>query len=190
MKVDWIVNENFLDNSLCDDIINLCHEKGLSDGKIGNDVEGGVLDKDYRRSKTCFISPSEISNIYTSIVFQNKFLNKEYFNFDISAGIFEIQYSEYYGASLGKYDWHMDTFYKSSTYTDRKLSICIQLSDPSEYEGGNFEFKPPVDPLPSDVFRKRGSLITFPSFHVHRVSEVTKGIRRSLVMWVEGPKWR
>ena len=42
---------------------------------------------------------------------------------------------------------------------------------------------------PDEAFKK-GSVIVFPSFHRHRVTPVTSGIRHSLVTWVEGPHWR
>ena len=39
-------------------------------------------------------------------------------------------------------------------------------------------------------FKAQGSVLVFPSYLVHRVSEITKGTRRSLVNWIEGPRWR
>jgi PKHD-type hydroxylase len=63
------------------------------------------------------------------------------------------------------------------------------LSDPSDYEGGRFEFDNTLPQLPDEAFKK-GSVIVFPSFHKHRVTPVTSGIRHSLVTWVEGPHWR
>ncbi len=36
----------------------------------------------------------------------------------------------------------------------------------------------------------KGRMIFFPSFLIHRVAPVTQGIRRSLVIWVTGPKFR
>jgi len=37
---------------------------------------------------------------------------------------------------------------------------------------------------------KKGDIIVFPSFMVHRVKPVTKGTRKSIVIWVLGPKFR
>ena len=70
---------------------------------------------------------------------------------------------------------------------DRKLSIIIQLTDENEYEGGNFEFKYIQTP---ESCRIQGSVLVFPSYNEHRVTEVTKGVRNSLVCWMEGPRWR
>jgi PKHD-type hydroxylase len=73
---------------------------------------------------------------------------------------------------------------------DRKLSLIIQLTDPSEYEGGDFQFDSDIpQPDPAEI-KQRGTVIVFPSFLRHRVTPVTSGVRRSLVSWVEGPKFR
>jgi len=97
------------------------------------------------------------------------------------------------------YDWHCDSWdkpYKKEGPDNgkiRKLSMTCQLTDGSEYEGGELEFdfrnysphmreeakhlKQATEILP------KGSVIVFPSFVWHRVKPVTKGTRYSLVMW-------
>ena len=39
-------------------------------------------------------------------------------------------------------------------------------------------------------FKKKGTLLIFPSYLRHRVLPVTSGVRRSLVAWFWGPKWK
>ena len=78
----------------------------------------------------------------------------------------------------------------------RKLSVTCQLTDGSEYKGGELEFDfRNYDPQMRDEtkhLRKateilpRGSVIVFPSFLWHRVKPVTKGVRYSLVLWNVG----
>jgi len=73
----------------------------------------------------------------------------------------------------------------------RKLSMTLNLNDPSEYEGGNlkFDFGHHSD---GDQFyecteiREPGSIIVFPSFLDHCVTPVTSGTRYSLVLWCLG----
>ena len=96
------------------------------------------------------------------------------------------------------YDWHCDSY--SLPYTEgnskgmiRKLSMTCQLTDGSEYEGGELEFDfRQYDPHMRDESKHlqkateilpKGSIIVFPSFVWHRVKPVTKGTRYSLVMW-------
>ena len=66
--------------------------------------------------------------------------------------------------------------------------MVLQLSPAEDYEGGRLELL--QGGLSNDVFRDRGDLIFFPSFNKHRVTEVTKGRRLSLVTWFTGPKWK
>jgi len=98
------------------------------------------------------------------------------------------------------YDWHNDGWkkpYNRPNTSDhgkiRKLSMTLQLTDGSEYEGGELEFDfRNYDPHlreESKHLKKakeilpKGSIIVFPSFVWHRVKPVTKGVRYSLVMW-------
>jgi len=41
--------------------------------------------------------------------------------------------------------------------------------------------------MPIGQIRKQGTVIVFPSFLKHRVTEVTRGKRYSLVQWLNGP---
>mgnify|MGYP001205851066 CR=1 FL=1 len=85
----------------------------------------------------------------------------------------------------------MDSFLGSGEVSDRKLSMTIQLSDSHEYEGGNFEFRDHISNIPpKEQLRKKGTVLIFPSFLYHSVQPVTKGTRKSLVTWIEGPAWR
>ena len=70
--------------------------------------------------------------------------------------------------------------------------MTCQLTDGSEYEGGQLEFNmgnldPSTDNKKNIVEAKeiirKGSIIVFPSYIYHRVKPVTRGTRYSLVMW-------
>ena len=113
--------------------------------------------------------------------------NRTNFGFDIVAPL-ELQFTEYREANMGHYDWHHDVWLESPQPFSRKLSVVVQLSSPDDYEGGEFEFFGLQNP--GATFLPQGSILIFPSFLQHRVLPVTKGLRRSLVTWVEGPNWR
>ena len=86
----------------------------------------------------------------------------------------------------GRYDWHHDDDHNDEGAT-RKVSLSVCLNNPDQWEGGEFLFKEVngfEDP------RERGTLILFPSYFVHQVAPVTRGVRYSLVAWMEGPPWR
>tara|TARA_X000001036_G_C20437512_1_gene707874 strand:- start:46 stop:660 length:615 start_codon:yes stop_codon:yes gene_type:complete len=66
----------------------------------------------------------------------------------------------------------------------RKMSMTLNLNDPSEYEGGELRLYG-VGKLPTD----KGRMTFFPSFLPHEVTPVTKGVRYSLVVWFLGTPW-
>ena len=95
------------------------------------------------------------------------------------------QYLEY-RPGWGHFDWHND-YSHGVDEAPRKLTIIIQLSDPGDYDGGRLEmFGIDVETLPAD----QGTIVAFPSFLYHRVTPVTRGLRRALVAWIAGPRLR
>ena len=84
------------------------------------------------------------------------------------------------------YDWHIDL--GTGRFSRRKISLSVQLSVASAYEGGELEFH--ISGLDREKMRQQGALIAFPSFLEHRVTPVTQGVRFSLVAWVDGPPYR
>jgi PKHD-type hydroxylase len=72
--------------------------------------------------------------------------------------------------------------------SNRKLSCVVQLSDPSDYEGGELQMNSGAQII--SVPREKGLVTFFSSFVLHRVTPVTKGVRKSLVAWISGPNLR
>jgi len=97
------------------------------------------------------------------------------------------------------YDWHIDTF-KPQNNRQRKISMTCQLTDGSEYEGGElqFDFRDYSPNLRDESnhlvtvkeILPKGTIVVFPSFLWHRVQPVTKGTRYSLVMWNLGEAFK
>ena len=112
-------------------------------------------------------------------------MNERFYRYDLH-GLENFQYTVYHGAAGGHYDWHID----NGEHTDqpRKLSLSLQLSDARDYDGCDLEVwgRSQVDVAP----RTRGTLIAFPSYALHRVTPITRGVRKSLVCWVSGPEFR
>ena len=67
-------------------------------------------------------------------------------------------------------------------------SLNAQISYSDDFEGGIFETIDCDTPRSYDL--RKGEMIMFPSFLMHRVTPVTRGTRRSLVVWVEGPNFK
>jgi PKHD-type hydroxylase len=70
----------------------------------------------------------------------------------------------------------------------RKLSIVLQLSDPSEYEGGELQILTRKEP--TSMQKKRGLITVFPAWTLHQVTPVIKGTRQTLVAWISGPAFK
>ena len=102
------------------------------------------------------------------------------------------------------YNWHVDQDAKPYPPTARnknqrgkirKLSMTINLTDPTTYKGGRMQFEFPKiskEPVVRECIpaRAQGSIIVFTSFVLHQVTPVTEGIRYSLVAWFLGEPFR
>lgn len=163
---------NYIDNTIT-----------LQDGVVGV----GELESNVRRSKVGWIPQSpETMWLYDRLAFIARSINSDFYEFDLFGFVEDLQFSLYHSDDAGTYDWHMDMGENSSI--TRKLSLVIQLSDPEEYEGGDLLINNGASNLA--VEKKKGMLAAFPSFTLHKVSPVTSGIRRSLVVWIGGPAFR
>jgi PKHD-type hydroxylase len=105
--------------------------------------------------------------------------------FDIHSVLDDIQYTEYRGGG-GHYDWHIDIGPNSISH--RKISVIVQLSNPSEYNGGILEIN--TGSNIKQTSNKKGAVIVFPSFLQHRVTPVSSGLRKSLVLWAGGGHYK
>jgi PKHD-type hydroxylase len=113
--------------------------------------------------------------------------NDALWHFDLISADEQIQFTEYYDTADGHYDWHQDIGPGNASL--RKVSITIQLSDSDEYEGGDLQFWQGAAAV-LDAPRGAGVAVIFPSYLMHRVTKVTKGTRRSFVLWVGGQHYK
>jgi PKHD-type hydroxylase len=97
-----------------------------------------------------------------------------------------ILLNEYSSDNLGKYDWHIDT--SQSNLHETKMTALINVST-ELYEGGKFEIFN-TNQYEVKELNKPGNLIMFKSFLNHRVLPITKGKRRTLTIFLHGPKFR
>jgi PKHD-type hydroxylase len=178
----WAYWDNAFTPEECEQIINQCKAFKLKQAIIeGKDP----YNKEIRESNVCWITPdTEFNWLYTRISDLVTRLNDDYFKFDLYGFTEPLQFTEY-KAPTGHYDFHVDKIYNGDL---RKLSIVVQLSDPEEYEGGDFELMDSNEP--EKLSRKRGTMLAFPSYTLHRVTPTSKGERYSLVCWVSGPNFK
>lgn len=164
--------------TVVDDLRKILDTKELEDAQVGD----GAVVPETRRTKIFWLPKTdEFVELYKTFHQLIGKCNDEFYSFRISEITEHIQYTVYNSNDEGHYDWHVDM---GPGKARRKLSLVCQLSDPSEYEGGELQINTGKVLVAE---KEKGTVIIFPSYLLHRVTPVTKGIRRSLVLWIEGP---
>jgi PKHD-type hydroxylase len=160
----------------------------LQVGCVGGSGPSGV-DTSIRESKISWLGMKpELAPIWEKLSVAVAEVNRRFFHFDLTGFHEPIQLGLYTGDTQGHYDWHTDAS-PDDTHVPRKLSLSMLLSDPSEFEGGEFQVKACND-IAQTLDTQKGRAWFFPAYTLHRVAPVTKGVRRSLVLWVGGPAFR
>ena len=171
----------------CQMIINAGRSEPKRNAEVGNEkgIKGGVYDTKTRTSHISWIPFKKMTEMYKTIEKVMKQTNGNHFGFDGMQITEMAQYTEY--PEGGFYDWHTDNDVNMQNEPPvRKISMTCLLSPEHEFEGGDLE-------LMSEgkaAKLKQGHAIFFASFVRHRVAPVTKGVRRSLVMWFGGTPFK
>jgi len=113
--------------------------------------------------------------------------NKNNFGYNIYTEKYHMNYNTYSAKNKGRYDYHLDMVFQNPA-SDIKLTAILNLST-ERYDGGNLcmytgkEFAIPEIRIP-------GNMVVFPSFLLHKVKPVIAGTRKTLSVWVSGPKFQ
>lgn len=168
-------------------LVELCETFPKVDATIN--AEGETVNNEIRDTRVAWI-PQNNDTIwfYDRLSWIARQLNGEFYKFDLFGFVEDFQYSVYNEENNSHYTWHRDTGFLSRGTPPRKLTLVVQLSDPSDYEGGDLELL--TKPSPSTVDKEQGMVVAFPSYNLHRVTPVTKGTRRTLVIWICGPAFK
>ena len=175
--------EKALDNEMCERILELGANK-FEEAKLSTK---NLINKNLRDSSVVWLNEQWLFNLVFS--YMNSANEDSGWNVDVDAAE-SMQLTKY--RKKGFYGYHQDgSGFDLSNMPDnkflhnktRKLSMTALLND--EFEGGEFEFynTPKLE-------MNKGDIILFPSFELHRVKPVTKGVRYSLVTWFVGPKYK
>jgi len=160
----------------CDRLINSIEQLNSEAAKIGGDV--GVVDKKIRDVKK--ISLPAWTGLGAQMAGMGLSANRQAWKFDVTHAnqcdylIYDVE---------GHYHAHTDTLMDPAQTECRKLTVLAFLNE--DFEGGRLflqighnKIYPP---------QNAGTVLVFPSFILHGVEPVTKGIRRSVVTWLVGP---
>ena len=171
----------------CQMIINAGRSEPRNTALVGNEQgsKGGRIDTETRTSHISWIPFSKMHEMYKQLEKVMLQTNGNHFGFDGMCINEMAQYTEY--PEGGFYDWHTDNDVNCQNEPPvRKISMTCLLSPENEFEGGDLELmkEGKVAKL------KQGHAIFFASFIRHRVAPVTRGNRKSLVMWFGGTPFR
>ena len=165
-------------------------DKGMSLKKeaagvgMGNPKGSGV-DPEKRVTTISWIPFKKMPEMYRHIQKTMLQANNNHFGFEGMRLTEPGQFTHYYTG--GFYEWHMDNDVRGIRQQPvRKISMTLLLSDPSTFEGGELEFMSKG----KTAKLKQGQAIFFASWLQHRVKPVTRGERKSLVMWIGGPSFK
>jgi PKHD-type hydroxylase len=137
-----------------------------------------LVDHNKRITQVAAIAHNAVNMwIYDRLIKVIHVVNRRY-GFELSGFKETAQFMVYRDIDGAHFNWHVD----QGPTVQRKLSLTLQLSDPSAYRGGVLEFRD-GDQITAAA-GARGTLIAFPSHLVHRVTQVTSGTRKSIVAWV------
>jgi len=178
-----ITNQPIFTPLQCKMVIEAGREEPRKNAEVGagEGNKHGVLDTKTRTSHISWIPFKKMPEMYKDIEKIMKQTNGNHFGFDGMQITEMAQYTEY--PEGGFYDWHTDMDANCEKEPPvRKISMTCLLSPEHEFEGGDLELI--KEGQAAKI--KQGQAIFFASFIRHRVAPVTRGNRKSLVMWFGG----
>lgn len=177
MQIDSVTSSMVMSANECQHLIKQASKHSLSEGEIFN-IKGTGKDAKIRS-----VNGTEIADEAIRQFVFNLFKKMNPLQFEIS-GLEPVQLFKY--ETDDHYRWHTD--WSPHNNKKRKLSMTIQLSDGSEYSGGDVQI---LDgPETRYVPREIGYATVFPSWAVHQVNPITSGTRWALVAWATGKPFK
>jgi len=147
--------------------------------------EGSAVNREKRITTISWIPFKEMPEMYRDIEKHMLQANNNHFGFEGMRLTEPGQFTHYHTG--GFYGWHMDNDVAGKHQPPvRKISMTLLLSDPSTFEGGELEFMTKG----RSAKLQQGQAIFFASWLQHRVKPLTRGERKSLVMWFGGPPFK
>ena len=177
----------------CKKILKACRKKTIKQARTKQGIDDPIRD-----CKVAWINDKWIYDILNPFIHEANKKAGWNFQWDWNE---DCQFTIYKKGHY--YGWHTDqgTNYlkhksKHINGKERKLSLTLQLTDKTKYEGGDFQFKwikdknDLVEVTTVDDAKEIGTIIIFPSFIYHQILPITKGKRESLVNWSVGQPFK
>jgi len=184
----YFFKENFLTKDECKKLWSLWNSDDVFVEKV--DTEDSPWYKYFRekRARQHMFLPDYIDWFDPRLDRLVNVANREYFYLDLSFGCLSKQLILY-----NEDDWfetHDDTHHWDNFHYDRKITLIIQLSDESEYTGGETFVEQHLNITMPTNLKGQGSALIFPTFAIHKVNKIITGSRKAFICWYGGPKFR
>ena len=171
-----------------DECKSICLYANTLPGQKGTVTQTNIIDNNKRSSTIKWINRSDPQISWAFGIIDRVLwgMNRYYHGIDYDKdGAKVLQYTEYEEGDY--YNAHIDTFFNAGDMEHRKMSCTVLLSDPKDFEGGKLFIE---NGTMKDEEIKQGQIYAFPSILNHWVTPITKGKRKSLVLWYSGKAWR
>ena len=168
---------NSVPEDACTRLINSVEKLTSEDAKVGGDA-WGIVNKKVRDVKKIPLNPG--NGVGAQMAGMAMAANQYAWKFDVTYAS-QCDYLIY--DEEGRYVDHIDTYMDPTQTSCRKLTVLAFLND--DFEGGRLYLKTDMEKIYPP--QKTGTVLVFPSFMLHGVEPVTKGIRRTVVTWLNGP---
>lgn len=199
----FYIIEDFLTGDMLEEVVNFTDRKNnsLRKGSVIGYSQSDSAQNGLRDSNICFIEDDEFEKYNDYIATRVAEINKNVYCLDLSC-FMTPQYTVYDTDQY--FNWHPDGPFGvmdrrglnciPENLQWRKLSLSIALNNENEYSGGDFQIlnghsNPECNAI-NTIRMNKGTAVLFPAFSSHRVTAVTTGIRKALVYWFCGPRWK
>lgn len=141
---------------------------------------------DTKNALTKCISYGKIKNFLCDLIEYYYAINSEHFGYDLYPmnNNFSVNYNIYNKNS--EYKWHNDVC--NDLNYDIKFTILINVSE-NYYTGGQFQLFDAGE-CTLNTFNNPGDTLMFKSDLFHRVTPIENGERKTLAIFLRGPKFR
>jgi PKHD-type hydroxylase len=188
----YVYKDDFFTKEELTRIKDFCNSQGTEKAEVVGKFGGPVNVESLRNSDIKMHGfNNENSWIFDKLFSVADAINNQYYGYDLT-GFGYFQYTEYNNPG-SEYGYHSDMIMGENIppgmELPRKLSFSLILSDPTEYEGGAFEFL--INGIDRIILPQNyGRVLAFPSYIIHRIAPLISGSRKSLVFWAVGPKFK
>lgn len=174
------IYESLLSDSFCNNLINTYSHNDINKEPPFINYNTKLLDKSVRNTERVIL-PQNVG-IGATLTATGLNANNYWWQYNITHSN-QTEFLIY--KPKGHYSQHTDTLHAHSNET-RKLTALAFLND--DYEGGKFYLNSyGIVTYPPQT---KGTVLVFPSYMIHGVEPVTKGIRYSCVTWLVGPYFK